>query len=190
MISSPIGVTLDQDGVITWRPTGEQIGNHTIEIGVMWDTGEFDIIEVNIEILNTPPTVIEFDKYASEDKVVVILEINDQDMHSVSLMCNPELSITNPTGTMIFKVQWTPNQAESLSIQCTAEDIWGGQDQYSTTLINSNKGGENTDTDSESLSEESDTSVLEFNLITVAIIGLGALIAGWFIGRLMGGRNN
>ena len=77
-----------------------------------------------------------------------------------------------------------------MSIQCTAEDIWGGQDQYSTTLINSNKGGENTDTDSESLSEESDTSVLEFNLITVAIIGLGALIAGWFIGRLMGGRNN
>ena len=62
-------------------------------------------------------------------------------MHSVSLMCNPELSITNPTGTMIFKVQWTPTQAESLSIQCTAEDIWGGQDQYSTTLINSNKGG-------------------------------------------------
>ena len=190
LISSPIGVTLDQDGVITWRPTGEQIGNHTIEIGVMWDTGEFDIIEVNIEILNTPPTVFEFDKYASEDKVVVILEVNDQDMHSVSLMCNPELSITNPTGTMIFKLQWTPNQAESLSILCTAEDIWGGQDQYSTTLINSNKGGENTDTDSESLSEESDTSVLEFNLITVAIIGLGALIAGWFIGRLMAGRNN
>jgi len=190
LISSPIGVTLDQDGVITWRPTGEQIGNHTIEIGVIWDTGEFDIIEVNIEILNTPPTITEFDKYASEDKVVVILEVNDQDMHSVSLMCNPELSITNPTGTMIFKVQWTPTQAESLSIQCTAEDIWGGQDQYSTTLINSNKGGENTNTDSESLSEESDTSVLEFNLITVTIIGLGALIAGWFIGRLMAGRNN
>lgn len=190
LISSPIGVTLDQDGVITWRPTGEQIGNHTIEIGVIWDTGEFDIIEVNIEILNTPPVITEFDKYTSEDKVVVILEVSDQDLHSASLVCNPELSITNPTGTMIFKVQWTPSQVESLSVQCTAEDVWGGQDQYSTTLINSNKGVENTNTDSESLSEESDTSVLEFNLITVAIIGLGALIAGWFIGRMMTGRNN
>ena len=190
LISSPIGVTLDQDGVITWRPTGEQIGNHTIEIGVIWDTGEFDIIEVNIEILNTPPTITEFDKYASEDKVVVILEVSDQDMHSVSLMCNPELSITNPTGTMTFKVQWTPNQVESLSVQCTAEDVWGGQDQYSTTLININKGVENTNTDSESLSEELDTNVLEFNLITVLIIGFGTLIAGWFIGRLMAGRNN
>ena len=111
-------------------------------------------------------------------------------MHSVSLICNPELTITNPTGTTIFKVQWTPNQEESLSVQCTAEDVWGGQDQYSSTLTNSKANVENNNPDSDSLSSESDTSLLEFNLITVIAIGLGTLIVGLFIGRLMAGRNN
>ena len=150
LISSPIGVSLDQDGTIAWRPSGDQIGNHTIEIGVIWETGEFDIIEIGIEILNTPPTISEFDNYASEGKVVVILQLSDVDMHSVSLVCDQDLEIINSTNTEIFKIQWMPEQEDSLVVQCTADDGWGGTDQYSTTMTNPNKDENSDDSNTES----------------------------------------
>jgi len=189
LISAPLGVSLGQDGTISWRPSGDQIGNHTIEIGVIWETGEFDIIEIGIKILNTPPAISEFANYASEGKVVVILEVSDVDMHSVSLVCDQDLEIISSTNTEIFKIQWMTNQQDSLALQCTADDGWGGTDQYSTTLTNLNKDGNADGSNTESLSEGSDEGFKGLGLIAVIVISIGALVGGLLIGRIMAGKN-
>ena len=82
-----------------------------------------------------------------------------------------------------------PEQEESLVVQCTADDGWGGNDQYSTTLTNLNKDGNADDSDTESLSEDSDDASKGLGLIVVLLISIVALIGGLFIGRIMASKN-
>ena len=117
------------------------------------------------------------------------MQVSDVDMHSVSLVCDQDLEIINSTNTEIFKIQWMPNQQDSLALQCTADDGWGGTDQYSTTMTNPNKDENSDDSNTESLSEDSDDASKGLGLIVVILISIGALIGGLFIGRIMASKN-
>ena len=107
----------------------------------------------------------------------------------MSLVCDQDLEIISSTNTEIFKIQWMTNQQDSLALQCTADDGWGGTDQYSTTLTNLNKDGNADGSNTESLSEGSDEGFKGLGLIAVIVISIGALVGGLLIGRIMAGKN-
>ena len=59
--AAPDGMVVDpQSGMLSWQPTSDQIGNHTIQVQVADSGGLFvgQEFELTVRGLNTPPAIV------------------------------------------------------------------------------------------------------------------------------------
>ena len=138
LLQAPTGMVIDgETGVLSWQPTSEQVGNHTITIQAIDALGQTAVQEFTLQVngINAPPAIVSTpvtSGAAGQPYIYTVIATDpENDPLRFSLGVHPEgMTIDAGTGA----IQWTPTAAGSQTVEVLVEDDQGGSNRQIFTL--------------------------------------------------------
>ncbi len=146
MLNYPDGMVIDGDaGTISWTPTNDQIGTHTIVVKVIdGNSGEAkQSFTITAENVNDPPAITSTPVSTATEEVVYAYHVQAEDLDLTDDMLTFELAVY-PQGMQINSttgiISWTPTNTQmgDISVIVIVSDGNGGTDTHSFSIIVSN----------------------------------------------------
>ena len=138
LLEAPAGMVIDgETGTLSWQPTADQVGDHTVAIQLRDALGQTAVQEFTLQVngINTPPAIVStpMTRGTIDEPYTYSVTATDpeNDPLRFSLGLHPEgLTIDAETGS----IAWTPTEAGSETVEVLVEDDQGGSNRQVFTL--------------------------------------------------------
>ncbi|MFO7992284.1 MAG: putative Ig domain-containing protein, partial [Thermoplasmata archaeon] len=135
---APSGMVIGSDGTITWTPTNDHVGTHSVMVSV--DDGTEEVVQtfqVTVQNVNDAPTIVSEPVTSASEDEDYVYDVDGEDIDGDELT----YSLTQkPTGMTIDSstgmISWTPtnDQTEEFDVTVKVSDGNGGTAEQAFTV--------------------------------------------------------